>query len=73
MYKQNSDYIFIFDFIFILKMSGLDLKMNVTNADKRYGFKFKTNIKQIEIQLEELLLGYGTNVKKKEMTQILFT
>lgn len=68
MYKQNSDYIFIFDFIFILKMSGLDLKMNVTN-----GFKFKTNIKQIEIQLEELLLGYGTNVKKKEMTQILFT
>lgn len=73
MYKQNSDYIFIFDFIFILKMSGLDLKMNVTNADKRSGFKFKTNIKQIEIQLEELLLGYGTNVKKKEMTQILFT
>lgn len=65
MYKQNSDYIFIFDFIFILKMSGLDLKMNVTNADKRSGFKFKTNIKQIEIQLEELLLGYGTNVKKK--------
>lgn len=73
MYKQNSDYIFIFDFIFILKMSGLDLKMNVTNADNRSGFKFKTNIKQIEIQLEELLLGYGTNVKKKEMTQILFT